>query len=199
MLRDTGPAMEKRSRERTGQPCGAERLEVAARSSSGVRAVAEAGLRRRHPGPDLDVDEVALRRAARERSSWIAVCLPSALLLLASCSASPPPAADDARRYTVRGEVVQAPAPVAAGTQVLVRHEAIDDFVDSSGRITGMDAMVMPFDVAPPLSATDLAVGDKVEIRFSMDWKGPRLRVERIERLPPGTALRFGPARAAGK
>jgi hypothetical protein len=121
------------------------------------------------------------------------------LLLLAACTSAAPPMADGARVYTVRGEVVAPPSPVAAGTQVLVRHEAIDDFVDATGKVVGMDAMVMPFDVAPPVAAKDLAVGDKVEIRFTMDWKGPRLRVDRIERLPPGTALRFGPARAAGK
>jgi Cu/Ag efflux protein CusF len=82
---------------------------------------------------------------------------------------------------------------------VLVRHEAIDDFVDASGTVVGMDAMVMPFEVATPLVAKDLAVGDKVEVRFSMDWKEPRLRVERIERLPPGTVLRFEKARTPGK
>jgi hypothetical protein len=117
------------------------------------------------------------------------------ILLLAACTASPPPAGEGARVYTVRGEVVAPPTPVTAGTQVLVRHEAIADFVDASGQVVGMEAMVMPFDVAPSIPARDLAVGDKVEIRFSMDWKGPRLRVERIERLPPGTVLRFGPAR----
>jgi Cu/Ag efflux protein CusF len=91
--------------------------------------------------------------------------------------------------------VVAAPTPVSAGTQVLVRHEAIPDFVDASGKVVGMDAMVMPFEAAPSVPAKDLAVGDKVEVRFSMDWTGPRLRVERIERLPPGTVLRFGQAR----
>jgi hypothetical protein len=121
------------------------------------------------------------------------------LLLLAACTSAAPPVADGARVYTVRGEVVAPPSPVAAGTQVLVRHEAIDDFVDATGKVVGMGAMVMPFDVAPPVAAKDLAVGDKVEIRFTMDWKGPRLRIDRIERLPPGTALRFGPARTAGK
>jgi hypothetical protein len=121
------------------------------------------------------------------------------LLLLAACTSAAPPMADGARVYTVRGEVVAPPSPVAAGTQVLVRHEAIDDFVDATGKVVGMGAMVMPFDVAPPVAAKDLAVGDKVEIRFTMDWKGPRLRIDRIERLPPGTALRFGPARTAGK
>jgi Cu/Ag efflux protein CusF len=120
-------------------------------------------------------------------------------LLLAACSASAPTAGDGARSYALRGEVVQAPSPVAAGLQVLVRHEAIDDFVDASGKVVGMDAMVMPFDVAPRLVARDLSAGDKVEIRFTMDWTGPRLRVDRIERLPPGTVLRFGPARPAGR
>ena len=121
------------------------------------------------------------------------------LLFLAACSVSAPPADSGTRTYTVRGEVVQAPTPVASGAQVLVRHEAIDDFVDATGKVVGMDAMVMPFDVAAPLTAKGLAVGDKVEVRFSMDWKGSRLRVERMERLPPGTPLRFGPARTAGK
>ena len=121
------------------------------------------------------------------------------LLALAACSASPPPAPAGASVYVVRGEVVQPPSPVAAGIQVLLRHEAIDDFVDATGKVVGMDAMVMPFDVAPPLSAKDLAVGDKVEVRFSMDWKEPRLRVERMERLPPGTILTFRAARTAGK
>lgn len=129
------------------------------------------------------------------RGAW--TLLP--LLLLAGCKAPAPPAAAGARVYVVRGEVVQAPSPVAAGTQVLVRHEAIDGFVDASGAVVGMDAMVMPFEIAPPLTAKDLAVGDKVAVRFSMDWKEPRLRVEGIERLPPGTVLTFRAARAAGR
>lgn len=50
MLHDTTPEMEIRYQERLGQLSGAERLEVAAQLSSGVRAMAEAGLRHRHPG-----------------------------------------------------------------------------------------------------------------------------------------------------
>jgi len=121
------------------------------------------------------------------------------LLVIAACSAPVPPAPAGARVYAVRGEVVQAPSPVVAGIQLLVRHEAIDDFVDASGKVVGMDAMIMPFDAATPVVAKDLAVGDKVAVRFSMDWKEPRLRVEGIERLPPGTVLRFGPARPTGR
>ena len=121
------------------------------------------------------------------------------LVLLAACTAPPPAAPAGARVYVVRGEVVQAPSPVLAGIQVLVRHEAIDDFVDASGKVVGMDAMVMPFEASPAAASKDLAAGDKVEVRFSMDWKEPRLRVERIERLPAGTVLRFAPARPAGR
>jgi hypothetical protein len=121
------------------------------------------------------------------------------LLVLAACSAAPPPAPAGARVYAVRGEVVQAPAPVTSGIQVLVRHEAIDDFVDAAGTVVGMDAMVMPFEVATLLVPRGLSAGEKVEVRFSMDWKEPRLRVERIERLPVGTALEFRAARAAGR
>lgn len=120
------------------------------------------------------------------------------LLVLAACSA-PPPAPSGARAYVVRGEIVQRPSPVVAGIEVLVRHEAIDDFVDASGKVVGMDAMIMPFEVDPSAAPKDLVAGDKVEVRFTMDWKEPRLRVERIERLPPGTVVTFRAARAAGK
>ncbi|MGA8890844.1 MAG: copper-binding protein [Anaeromyxobacteraceae bacterium] len=121
------------------------------------------------------------------------------LLLVSACSAPPPPAPAGARAYVVRGELVQAPSPVTAGIQVLVRHEAIDDFVDASGKVVGMDAMVMPFEVASPLADRDLAAGDKVEIRFSMDWSEPRLRVERMARMPRETALTFRAARVPGR
>jgi hypothetical protein len=126
--------------------------------------------------------------------------LPATLLvLLAACSAPPPPAPAGAPVYVVRGEVVHPPSPVVAGMQVLVRHEAIDDFVDATGKVVGMDAMVMPFEVATLLVPRGLSAGEKVEVRFSMDWKEPRLRVERIGRLPVGTALEFRAARGAGR
>jgi hypothetical protein len=118
------------------------------------------------------------------------------LVLLAACSAPAPSGGEAPRGYTVRGELVAPPSPVTAGTQLLVRHEAIPDFVDAAGKVVGMEAMVMPFDVAPAVLPKDLAVGDKVELRFTMDWKVPRLQVVRVERLPPGTPLRFGSERA---
>ena len=130
------------------------------------------------------------------RAGWT---IPLLLLLTPAACSAPPPSPSGALVYVVRGEVVQTPAPVTAGIQVLVRHEAIDDFVDAAGKVVGMDAMIMPFEVSPSAAPRDLAAGDKIEVRFSMDWKEPRLRVERIQRLAPGTALEFRAARAPGK
>jgi hypothetical protein len=117
----------------------------------------------------------------------------AALALLAACRAAPPAA--EPRRYAVRGEIAALPVARQPGTELMVRHEPIDDFADRTGKVVGMDSMVMPFRLEPPLSAEGLAVGDKVLLRFSMDWERPALRVVAIERLPPGTELRFGPAR----
>jgi len=47
---DTAPEMAARYRERIGRLTPAERLAQAVRLTQGVRALAEAGLRRRHPG-----------------------------------------------------------------------------------------------------------------------------------------------------
>ncbi|OFX25389.1 MAG: hypothetical protein A2V77_13605 [Anaeromyxobacter sp. RBG_16_69_14] len=100
--------------------------------------------------------------------------------------------AREARRYTVRGEVVRLPDPARRGDEIFVRHEAIDDFVDSSGKEVGMASMIMPFRL--PASAQELTLGDKVEIRFAVDWSTPAFRVEQIEKLPAATPLRLGPA-----
>jgi len=117
-------------------------------------------------------------------------------LLLAACrggEATPPP-----RPYAVRGEIARAPAQGPHGLDVLVRHEAIDDFADQSGKVVGMDAMVMPFRIEHPEQARGLAAGDKVLIRFAMDWERAVLRVDRIDRLPADTALDFRQARPPG-
>jgi hypothetical protein len=100
----------------------------------------------------------------------------------------------DARRYTVRGEIVRPPEPSGPARQVAIRHEAIDDFVNEAGVVVGMDSMVMQFDVAPAVALDDVRVGDKVEVRLAVAWSPPVLRVEQLRKLPADTALRFGKA-----
>lgn len=50
MERDTAPSQAERYRQMLGALPGERRLELAAGLSQGVRALAEAGLRDRHPG-----------------------------------------------------------------------------------------------------------------------------------------------------
>ncbi len=50
MARDTAPEISERYHAMIGALSGARRLEIAAKLTSGVRALAEAGLRDRHPG-----------------------------------------------------------------------------------------------------------------------------------------------------
>lgn len=115
-------------------------------------------------------------------------------LALVSCRGAPSAAAPP--RYTVRGEVVRVPARPEG--ELVVRHEAIPTFADRTGAVVGMDAMVMPFPIAPGVALAGLAPGDKIAFTFSVDWAQGRYAIERVERLPPATALTLGKPHAAG-
>jgi Cu/Ag efflux protein CusF len=104
-------------------------------------------------------------------------------------------AATNARRYTVRGEIVRLPAPSGGARQVAIRHEPIDDFVNEAGAVVGMDSMVMQFDVAPAVALDDVRLGDEVEVRLAIAWSPPLLRIEQLRKLPADTVLHFGEAR----
>ncbi len=95
------------------------------------------------------------------------------------------------RCYTVRGEVVKLPVAGAKPPQLLLRHEAIPDFVDHTGKASGMDPMTMPFDLAPSASTKELAVGDKVRARLDVDWSRPSAQIVSVEKLPAGTDLKL--------
>ena len=62
MAPDTAPEVAARYRGRIRALTGARRLEIAAQLTEGVRTLAEAGLRRRHPG--ASADELRCRLAA---------------------------------------------------------------------------------------------------------------------------------------
>jgi hypothetical protein len=98
--------------------------------------------------------------------------------------------------YTVRGSVEAMPDPASPMSAFEVKHEAIDNFVDSEGEVVGMGAMVMPFPLAEGVSVADLRKGDVVEVTFAVWWK-PRRHWEatRIEKLPPETPLEFREAK----
>lgn len=120
-----------------------------------------------------------------------------ALPVLAGCRPASAPAASapaQAKRYTVRGEVVRLPESGAPSPEISIRHEAIPDFEDRQGAVVGMSAMVMPFRVGSGVSLAGLEPGDRIRFRFAVDWSSNRIELESVEELPRATALDFGPA-----
>ena len=94
---------------------------------------------------------------------------------------------DDANpAYRVRGVVLE-----VSEDALTLHHEAIDDFVGESGKVTGMDAMVMRFRLAPQLHAVRVGEGDKVEIRFVARNVKPRFVIQSLRVLPNEAALHF--------
>ncbi len=93
---------------------------------------------------------------------------------LAGCSKSPArPAVEKstvpARSYRVRGVIDALPRAGKPGTQLMIHHREIPDFVARDGR-TGMKEMSMPFPVGPGVQLEGLRIGDAVEFEFTVDW-----------------------------
>lgn len=120
----------------------------------------------------------------------------AASVACAGCAKKRGPAPDVTKVvYTVRGRIVDLPTPGKPASEFRVAHEAIPDFRASlpDGPL-GMRAMVMPFTPGPGVSLDGLAVGEKIELRFEVDYAkaGGALRDSRViglRKLPAETAL----------
>ncbi len=121
-------------------------------------------------------------------------------IVAASCTRGqtnnqPAAAASDAQTYVVRGEVISVPQAGKPGTEFVIKHEPIDNFRDASGQIVGMSTMGMPFTPRKGVSMEGIKPGDKIEMRWVVQWK-PEAKeyVESLRKLPTETPLRFGEA-----
>ena len=102
------------------------------------------------------------------------------------------PAAAPSASYTIRGEVVSLPEKGKPNTELMVKHQAIDDFKNKDGKVVGMSAMTMEFPPERGVDVTILAVGDKVELEFSVWWsQSPPWLATKINKLPADTKLEF--------
>jgi len=110
-------------------------------------------------------------------------------VLSAGCSQPAETPAVPVETYAMRGEIVRLPA--AGSREIAIRHEAVADFRDEGGKVVGMEAMTMPFTLAPEVDVAGLTPGDKVAFTLEMRWKATSdiVRISRIERLPAGTML----------
>ena len=121
----------------------------------------------------------------------------SIALLQAGCGKPAEAPSVPVETYAMRGEIVRLPSPPSP--EIAIRHEAVPDFRDESGKVVGMEAMTMPFGLAPDADIATLAPGDKVAFTLEMRWKATSdiVRISRIERLPVGTLLSWeSPANA---
>ncbi len=111
------------------------------------------------------------------------------LALAVGCQREP---AAPPETYRVRAQVWQVPAPDADRGEIYVRHEAIPGFKNEDGEIVGMESMSMPFPLADVALAAGVAVGDRIEMEFEVDWHGGNpLRVTAIDKLPEDARLAF--------
>ncbi len=84
----------------------------------------------------------------------------ASVLLLWAASAQ----AEAPYSFQVKGVLRGLPGDGRAANEILVKHEEIPEYRDSSGKVVGMMAMTMPFYLAPKVSLEGLHVGDKVEL-----------------------------------
>lgn len=101
--------------------------------------------------------------------------------------------------YQTRGIIESLPEAGKPASELMIRHEAINDFVDGKGAVVGMNAMTMPFPrLSPGVSLEGFAVGDKIAFSFTNTWTGPESArkpgwtVDAISKLPADTELVFG-------
>jgi len=102
--------------------------------------------------------------------------------------------------YTVRGQISMLPRAAKPTSQLIIHHEAINDFANPGGK-TGMDAMEMSLPPAPGLALDGLAIQDIVEFDLTVEYAPGMERIQgysvtRIRKLPTDTKLRFGRANA---
>ncbi len=103
---------------------------------------------------------------------------------------------EESNVYTVRGQVMELPDDEDPRKQFVVHHEAIHEFVNREGKVSGMNAMSMPFHVPEDRAMFDtLAVGDIIEFTWSVNYsRRPAGVTSDIKKLPADTQLTFGPA-----
>lgn len=118
----------------------------------------------------------------------------AALLLTACGPGTPPPPKGITHVYTIRGQVTEILGPNNPEGALRIHHEAVNDFRDTLDRPDPMNAMTMPFDVAPGVSLANLKAGDKISFEWEVNWDAQIHRIRAITPLPPDTVLTFSKA-----
>lgn len=116
-----------------------------------------------------------------------------AVTQLAACdSKGTGPSSPADQSYVVRARLLSLPAE---GSYLQVHHEAIEDFKNREGKVTGMKEMAMEFaDLSPEANhaVKSMQPGSAVEIAFEVRWNAePRMWVTSIRPLGPNEPLKL--------
>ncbi len=127
-------------------------------------------------------------------------CALAAAFVPIACSKPPTATAEPVDSYAMRGEIARLPQPSAR--EIVIRHEAVPGFRDEGGKVVGMEAMTMPFTLAPDLQGAalgGLAPGDRIAFTLEMRWRSASdiAVISRLEKLPAGTAMSWDPPPAS--
>ena len=143
---------------------------------------------------------IAARGAAAGVLAAVAVVAVALVACAGGGAGGPAPGGGDVSRYETRGVVVRLPDPADPLTDLVIRHEAIDDFRGIDGEVVGMHSMSMAFPVADGVDLAGVEPGAKVAFTLEVEWEGePPYRVTRIEALPADTELEFRQASPPGE
>ena len=89
--------------------------------------------------------------------------------------------------YEVRGVVLS-----VSEKSIDLLHEAIHNFRNQEGETVGMDVMAMTFGVRDNVSVNNITAGDKVYVKFNVNWsRNPRLMITSIRALEPDVKLQL--------
>lgn len=122
------------------------------------------------------------------RTCWLVTAI--ALMWVAACTEDEASGEPDGT-YTTRGILARLPSN-NPGTEIHIKHEAIDDFEGREGKVVGMNSMTMAFEPADGLELDGLSKGDKVKFTFEVRWDArPMMRMTEIESLQGDPKLEF--------
>ena len=93
--------------------------------------------------------------------------------------------------YHLKGIIKSLPVPMQGPPSMMLKMQAVPQWIGITGKVTPMAAMTMPCQLAKTVSVADLAVGDKIAFTYKVNWIQDRMLITRIKKLPPTTVIHF--------
>ncbi len=93
--------------------------------------------------------------------------------------------------YHLKGIIRSLPVPMQGPPSIMIKMQAVPNWIGINGKVTPMEAMTMPCQLAKTVSVADLAVGDKIAFTYKVNWTQDRMLITDMKKLPPTTVINF--------